>query len=124
MGHYAFIDAENIVTEVITGRDENEIVDGITDWEAHYGSLRGQVCLRTSYNTRNGVHINNGTPFRKNFAGLGNIWDGVGFHTPQPYPSWTLDPETYLWNPPTPYPSDNKRYSWNEETLSWDGDGA
>jgi hypothetical protein len=121
MGHYAFLDSENIVTEVITGRDEDEVVDGITDWEQHYGDFRGQICVRTSYNTRGNVHSNGGTPFRKNFASLGMVWDGVGFHKQKPYPSWTLDTETYFWNPPVPYPSDNNFYTWNEETLSWDG---
>lgn len=119
MGYYAFLDSNNIVTEVITGRDENEVVDGISDWEEHYGNFRGQVCKRTSYNTRGNVHRNGGVPFRKNFAGIGSVWDGTGFHTQQPYPSWTLDSETYLWNPPIDMPDDGKRYTWREETLSW-----
>lgn len=77
MAHYAFLDENNVVTEVITGRDENEIVDGIRDWEQHYGSLRGQVCKRTSYNTADGVHLLGGTPFRGTYAGIGMIYDPV-----------------------------------------------
>lgn len=68
MAHYAFLDSNNIVTEVIVGKDENE---GGVDWEAYYGEYRGQPCKRTSYNTQNGVHILGGTPFRMNYAGIG-----------------------------------------------------
>ena len=71
MGHYAFLDENNIVTEVITGKDENEVVEGISDWETYYGEFRGQVCKRTSYNTYHNEHKLGGTPFRKNYAGIG-----------------------------------------------------
>lgn len=72
MAHYAFIDADNIVTEVIVGKDEGD--DGI-DWEAYYSTVRGQRCLRTSYNTRDGVHVRGGAPFRGTFAGIGYRYD-------------------------------------------------
>jgi hypothetical protein len=80
MAHYAFLDANNIVTEVIVGRDEDEVVNGISDWEAHYSEIRGQVCKRTSYNTyrdENGVsqHANGGTPFRGKYAGIGDKYN-------------------------------------------------
>ena len=68
MAHYAFLDSNNLVTEVIVGKDEDE---GGIDWEQHYGEFRGQVCKRTSYNTQNGVHILGGTPFRMNYAAIG-----------------------------------------------------
>jgi hypothetical protein len=80
MAHYAFLDANNIVTQVIVGRNEDEIVDGISDWETHYAEFVGQPCKRTSYNTyrdESGVshHLLGGTPFRGQYAGIGDIYD-------------------------------------------------
>ena len=80
MAHYAFLNADNIVTEVIVGRDENDLVEGVTSWETYYGALRGMTCLRTSYNTyvdEEGVsqHRTGGTPFRGTYAGIGYIYD-------------------------------------------------
>jgi len=129
MAHYAFLDDNNVVTEVIVGRDEDEVVDGISDWEAHYGEFRGQVCKRTSYNTSAGVHNNGGTPYRYNYAGIGYTFDATkgtdgAFIPPKPFPSWLLDEETCGWNPPVAYPTvdpeDPKMYTWNEETTTWD----
>ena len=71
MAHYAFLDSNNVVTEVIVGRNEGE--DGI-DWEQHYGKFRGQKCRRTSYNTQGGEHILGGTPYRMNYAGIGYVF--------------------------------------------------
>jgi hypothetical protein len=118
MAHYAFLDSNNIVTEVITGKNEGE--DGI-DWEQWYGDFRGQVCKRTSYNTSAGVHSNGGTPFRKNYAGIGYSYDPTldAFIPPKPYSSWLLNTTSCIWDSPTPYPTDDKRYTWNEETVSW-----
>ena len=65
MAHYAFLDENNIVTEVIPGRNENEVVDGISDWEAHYGEFRGQRCVRTSYNSN----------IRGTYAGIGYYYN-------------------------------------------------
>lgn len=107
------------------GRDEDE------DKEAELLARTGDVYKRTSYNTRGGVHYNpeTGEPsadqsksFRKNYAGLGYTYDaGRDAFIPQrPYPSWVLDEFSCLWNAPIPYPTDDKRYSWNEENLSWD----
>ena len=117
MAHYAFLDQNNIVTEVIVGKDEGE--DGI-DWEQHYGEFRGQVCKRTSYNTAAGVHSNGGTPFRKNYAGIGYTYNTVrdAFIPPPPYPSWTLD-DNANWQPPVAMPTDGKMYSWDEQTQQW-----
>ena len=71
MAHYAFINDQNIVTEVIVGKDEGQGVD----WESHYAEIRGQRCLRTSYHTQGGVHLKGGTPFRGNYAGIGYRYD-------------------------------------------------
>ena len=116
MAHYAFLDGNYIVTEVIVGKDESNF-----DWERHYGDLRGQLCKRTSYNTIGGVHREGGTPYRKNYAGIGFTYDPVrdAFIPPKPYNSWLLNEDTCLWESPVPYPSDGKYYAWNEDTLSW-----
>jgi hypothetical protein len=124
MAHYAFLDENNIVIEVIVGKDEGQ---DDTDWEEYYGNFRGQVCKRTSYNTVGGQHPN-GTPFRKNYAGIGFTYDPQrdAFIPPTPYNSWVLDEETCLWGAPVPYPTDigteeePKYYIWNEEAQSWD----
>lgn len=118
MAHYAFLDENNKVTDVIVGKDENE--DGV-DWEAHYGAFRGQTCKRTSYNTFGGVHSNGGTPYRKNYAGIGYTYDAGrdAFIPSKPYASWLLNEDTCLWIAPVPYPDDGKFYQWDEATLSW-----
>ena len=118
MAHYAFLNENNIVTEVITGRNEGELN---IDWEAYYGEIRNQVCKRTSYNTHCGDHNNGGIPFRKNYAGIGYSYDEEidGFIAPQPYPSWLLDMDTACWESPVPYPEEEGFYTWDEETLSW-----
>jgi hypothetical protein len=96
MAHYAFLDANGIVFEVIVGKDEGE--DGI-DWEQHYGAFRGQVCKRTSYNTNGGVHSFGGVPFRKNYAGIGYGYDAGrdAFISPRPNESSVLDESSCLW---------------------------
>jgi hypothetical protein len=127
MAHYAFLDENNIVTEVITGRNEDEIVDGISDWEAHYSEFRGQVCKRTSYNTNGNVHANGGTPFRYNYAGIGYIFDetvapdGAFIAPKENYSaSWVLNTEKYIWEAPTPKPvKEGFHYYWDETTVSW-----
>ena len=108
MAHYAFLDKNNIVTEVITGIDETELIEGL-DTETWYGNFRGQTCKRTSYNNN----------IRKQYAGIGYTYDAVNdvFITPQPYPSWSLD-ENFDWQPPTPRPEGDFWY-WNEDSLSW-----
>lgn len=118
MAHYAFLDENNIVTEVIVGVEEG--TDGY-DWEQRYGEFRGQVCKRTSYNTRGNIHSEGGTPFRKNYAGIGYKYDENldAFISPQPYPSWSLNTSTCLWEPPVPRPNDSKRYYWDEANQSW-----
>ena len=112
MAHYAFIDENNIVVEVIVGRNENEIVDGISDWETHYAEFRsGLTCKRTSYNNN----------IRKRFAGIGMTYNETldAFIVPKPYPSWSLNEETCDWEAPTPYPTDGGAYKWVEDDLNW-----
>jgi hypothetical protein len=121
MGHYAFINDQNIVTEVITGKDETDKTE--PDWEVHYAQFReGMICRRTSYNTIAGEHRNGGTPFRKNYAGIGFTWDEArdAFIPPKPYPSWTLVESTCQWEAPVPRPDDGKFYIWNEDLLNWE----
>jgi len=103
MAHYAFLDSNNIVTEVIVGKNESE--DGI-DWEQYYGEIRNQQCKRTSYNTYAGVN-NIGTAFRKNYAGIGYTYDTRldAFIPPVPPPlpnndAWQLNEETCIWFDP------------------------
>ena len=103
MAHYAFINDQNIVTNVIVGNDETT-----GDWETFYTSQTGTQCLRTSYNGK----------IRKQFAGVGYTYDPVAdvFVAPQPYPSWTLN-DNHDWQPPTPRPVG--LYEWDENNLSW-----
>ena len=114
MAHYAFLDENNIVTEVIPGIDETELIEG-KDPETWYGEFRGQRCVRTSYNAA----VNG---FRKNYAGIGYIYsdDLDAFIPPQPYPSWILNEETAQWDAPIAYPDDGQVYAWNEESIEWE----
>lgn len=118
MAHYAFIDSNFIVTEVITGRNEWE---DAADWEQLYGEFRKQVCKRTSYNTQGGKHLLGSIPFRKNYAGIGYTYDPVrdAFIPPKPFPSWVLNEETCLWDAPVEMPADGQLYNWDEATTSW-----
>jgi hypothetical protein len=126
MAHYAFLDENNIVTEVIVGIDETELIDGLSP-EEWYGNFRGQKCVRTSYNTRGNVHYGednipgNGTAFRKNYAGIGSFYDETldAFIPPKPFTSWVLVEEACIWEAPVSYPTDGKFYTWDEPTLSW-----
>ena len=117
MAHYAFLDENNVVTEVIVGKDEGE--DGV-DWEQHYGNFRRQICKRTSYNTRGNVHIAGGTPFRKNYASVGFTYrpDLDAFVPPQPFASWVLNETTGLWDAPVPMPEEGG-WTWNEDQQQW-----
>ena len=118
MAHYAFLDENNVVTDVIVGKDENE--DGI-DWETQYAAIRGQPCKRTSYNTYDGQHVNGGTPFRKNYAGIGFVYDENrdAFIPPKPYASWLFNESSCNWIPPIPPPADDPDVVWDEENLQW-----
>ena len=108
MAHYAFLDENNIVTEVITGKDETELLDGL-DPETWYGNFRGQKCVSTSYNDK----------IRKQYAGIGFTYDEIAdvFIAPQPYPSWSLD-ENFDWQPPIVKP-DGTNWLWDEDKGNW-----
>lgn len=125
MAHYAFLDENYVVTEVIVGKDESNY-----NWEQHYGTFRGQVCKRTSYNTYGGVYYDPQTnepaadqskAFRKNYAGRGFTYDPQrdAFIPPKPFSSWVLNEFSCLWNAPVPAPTDGKKYDWDEATTSW-----
>ena len=108
MAHYAFLDKNNVVTEVITGVDETELIEGL-DTETWYGNFRGQTCKRTSYNGN----------IRKRYAGINYTYDAVNdvFIAPQPYASWALD-DDFNWQPPTPMPTEGMWF-WNEAEQVW-----
>jgi hypothetical protein len=110
MAHYAFLDENNIVTEVIVGKDETELIDGLTP-EEWYGNYKGQRCIRTSYNHS----------IRKNFAGIGFKYDENcdAFISPKPYSSWTLNEDTARWEAPIPCPADEHIYEWVEPLQQW-----
>lgn len=122
MAHYAFINDNNIVTQVIVGRDEDDRPEGIDSWEVYYGERHGQRCLRTSYNTRAGEHTEGGTAFRGNYAGIGYTYneDLDAFIAPQPYASWILNEATFSWEAPVAYPEDGEAYMWNENQGNWE----
>jgi len=138
MAHYAFLDENNIVTEVIVGVDENITqtdidgteVGGSSDaWENFYGNRHNKTCKRTSYNSMAGKRKNLETNelteeigFRKNYAGIGYTYDAErdAFIPQQPFASWTLNEETCLWDPPVPQPDIVNPYRWIEETGSWE----
>lgn len=109
MAHYAFLNENNIVTEIIVGIDENELIDGKSP-ENFYGEFRNQVCKRTSYNGN----------IRKNYAAIGYTYDeGLdAFIAPKPFDSWLLDEELCQWLPPVDKP-DNRDYVWDEANVCW-----
>ena len=124
MAHYAFLDENNLVTQVIVGRDEDDLAEGITDWETYYGQRLGQVCKRTSYNSIGGENPHVGTPYRYNYAGIGFTFDpdkgtDGAFIPPKPFESWVLDEATCLWFAPVAYPEDGESYTWDEEAGDW-----
>jgi hypothetical protein len=122
MAHYAYLDENNIVTNVIVGKDESDIVldenGNPYDWEVYYGAKK------TSYNTIGGVHLLGGTPFRKNYAGIGYTYDESrdAFIEPKPHESWVLNEDTCTWEAPIQRPEniDGHIWMWNEEILNWE----
>jgi hypothetical protein len=114
MAHYAFLDENNIVTEVIVGIDETELIEELSP-EIWYGNFRNQTCIRTSYNGNT----------RKNYAGIGYSYDLDldAFIPPKPFNSWILDETVCQWQSPVPYPSDVPEgafYRWNEDIVNWE----
>ena len=107
MSHWAEIDSNNTVLRVLVADNK--------EWcQANLGG----TWVQTSYNTQANQHPE-GRPLHKNYAGVGYSWDGTGFAAPQPYPSWTLDADTYVWQAPTPMPEDGEKYTWVEADLNW-----
>lgn len=130
MAHYALLDRNNVVVQVITGVDENE---GVHNWELFYTQETRLTAKRTSYNTRGGqywVQNENGPPtlgsdqskaFRKNYASIGYVYDAQrdAFIAPQPFESWQLNEQSCLWEAPISMPDDGKPYRWDESSLAW-----
>lgn len=122
MAHFARI-KDGFVDFVVVGRNEDENNENLLGHD-------GWIYKRTSYNTRGGIHYQaNNTPsqdqskaFRKNYAGIGYYYDSIrdAFIPPKPFPSWTLNEQSCLWQSPIPYPNDGKMYQWNEETGNWE----
>ena len=125
MAHYAFLNDNNIVTEVITGVDEDakdDLPDEFDSWEEFYADFRGQTCKRTSYNTVGNEHNDSGTAYRGNYAGIGYTYDTENdvFYGPKPYSKWTLNETTWTWEAPEAYPDDGKDYVWNDNKGEWE----
>tara|TARA_Y100000389_G_C17341006_1_gene453332 strand:+ start:432 stop:842 length:411 start_codon:yes stop_codon:yes gene_type:complete len=132
MAHYALLDENNFVVNVFVGKNENE--DGV-NWEQFYGNHHNQTCKRTSYNTFGGSHPSGAShAFRKNYAGIGFSYDPNkdAFIPPKPFPSWTLNQTTCLWEAPISYEEARARLLdennlpdkyyllWNEELGDWE----
>jgi len=122
MAHFAKLKVGNIIERV-----EKVSNDIATTEQAGLEFLQNlhktsDMFIQTSYNTRGGVHLLGGTPFRKNFAGIGYKYDQTrdAFIPPKPFNSWTLNETTCLWEAPVNYPTDGQRYTWNETNQTWD----
>ena len=122
MAHFAKLGVGNIIkkVEVVSNDIATTEQAGVQFLQQLYQNQ--DLWKQTSYNTRGGQHILGGTPFRKNFAGVGYTYDQTrdAFIEPKPYPSWTLNETTCLWDSPVTYPDDGQRYSWNEDNQTWD----
>ena len=128
MAHFAQLDENNTVLQVLViGNDDtsdengNEVeAIGVEFCKSLFGS--NTIWKQTSYNTKGGEHLLGGTPFRKNYAAIGFKYDETldAFIPPKPFPSWTLNEDTCLWEAPIPMPTDDKDYIWNEENQTWD----
>ena len=123
MAYYAVLDDNNYVIDMKSAGHEN-------DWDGEIGWFNqlSIVHKRTCPNTLGGVHYTNeilsqdqSKAFRKNYAGIGYYYDSIrdAFIPPKPFPSWTLNEDSCLWDSPVPYPNDGKMYRWNEDILNW-----
>lgn len=125
MAHYAILNSDNVVIHVTTGKDENNTDyerDGKSSWEEWYRDyFNAADCKRTSFNTCENVHSLGGTPFRKNYAGIGYTYDSSkdAFIPLKPFASWVLNESTCSWQAPVLCPTDGKKYKWEEDTTSW-----
>ena len=127
MSHFAKLDNNIVQTVHVVSNKHLLNAQGVEDEAlgiAHLTKIHGPewTWVQTSYNTAGGQHERGGTPFRKNYAGIGDTYDEVrdAFIPPKPFASWTLNEDTCQWEAPTAHPDDGKRYSWNEDTTSWD----
>ena len=124
MAHFVKLGKGNIVEKgIVVSNDIATTEQAGVDFINNLYKTR-DVWKQTSYNTQAGVHLKGGTPFRKNYAGVGYNYDQTrdAFIPPKPFASWTLNEETCVWDPPVVRPDDGQRYSWNEETQQWDLD--
>ena len=124
MAHFAKLGKGNIIEKVEVVHNDIAITeqDGVNFLNNLYKTR--DVWKQTSYNTYNGEHLLGGTPFRKNYATIGGTYDPErdAFIPPRLFESWTLNEDTCNWEPPTPYPDDDKYYNWNETTQQWELD--
>lgn len=127
MASFTKLDDNNVVLAVISVHDnelldengnesEQKGIDFLTQWSGGYSNWK-----QTSFNTIGGVHVNGGTPFRKNYAAIGDTYDVQrnAYIRPKPFASWSLNEDTCQWQPPVPMPTDGKFYIWNEENQAW-----
>mgnify|MGYP003114341133 CR=1 FL=1 len=122
MAHFAKLGTDNIVekVEVVSNNIATTEQDGINFLNNLYNT--NDIWKQTSYNTYAGEHKLDGTPLRKNYAGIGYTYDEDrdAFIPPKPYSSWVLDEETCNWEAPVVYPDDGKFYNWNETNQTWE----
>ena len=121
MAHFAKLGTGNIVTAVhVVSNDVATTEQAGADFLNDLYKTR-DVWKKTSYNTKGGVHLLGGTPFRKNYAGIDYTYDQTkdAFIPPKPFDSWTLNETTCIWEAPVAYPSDDKDYEWDESSTSW-----
>lgn len=132
MAHFAKIGLNNKVIQIVRISNDELLDSNGNEVEINGVNFLTQltgwaIWKQTSYNTQRGVHLDSdGTPLRKNFAGIGFTYDEDrdAFIPPKPFASWTLNESTCMWDPPTPHPNDGKLYDWNEGTTSWDSDST
>lgn len=126
MAHYAILDSENVVENIITGIDEDELdtlPEGFNDWEEFYSSrFDNKTVKRTSYNTFGGIHADDKTPFRGNYGTVGFIYyeEQDMFLPPKPFESWIEDFDNYGWKAPIDKPNDTDNFGWVEEDYQED----
>lgn len=123
MAHYAILNDQLIVEQVIVGKNEGETLEGEsqTDWELFYSELFGKTVKRTSVNTHHNTHAQGGAPFRLNYAGPGMSYDPAldGFIYQKPFESWLFDATIGDYVAPVAMPVDGKFYQWDEPSLTW-----
>jgi hypothetical protein len=122
MAHFAKLGTGNIIekVEVVSNDIATTEQAGVEFLQNLYKDI--SAWKQTSYNTRGGEHLLGGTPFRKNYAGIGYIYNQTkdAFIPPKPFNSWILNETTCLWEAPVTYPDDGEKYTWNESTTTWD----